>query len=60
MMSDTASETAERALERARARKAGEQANAEMMTRFAPLTGDNVGEALEWQAARLRELLRGV
>lgn len=43
--------------ERIRARHAGEQANREMMAKFAPLTADNAGEAIKWQDARIRELL---
>lgn len=46
------------AAERIAHRKAGEQANAEMMARFAPLTADNIAAALTWQAARIKELTR--
>jgi len=28
-----------------------------MMARFAPLTPDNAGAAIEWQEARIRELV---
>lgn len=45
--------------ERIRRRAAGEQANAEMMARFAPLTPDNAAEAIAWQDARIRELTNG-
>jgi len=44
---------------RVRARAAGEQANREMMAKFAPLTAVNAGEAIRWQEARIRELLGG-
>ena len=44
--------------ERVRLRKAGEQANREMMERFAPLTAENVRAALDWQEARIKELTR--
>lgn len=46
--------------ERIRARKAGEQANREMMERFAPLTPENAGEAIKWQEQRIRELMSDV
>lgn len=45
--------------ERIRVRAAGEQANREMMARFAPLTAENAGEAIAWQTQRISELLVG-
>jgi hypothetical protein len=45
--------------ERVRARRIAEQANREMMERFAPLTVENAGEAVRWQEQRIRELLAG-
>lgn len=42
--------------ERIRQRKACEQANAEMLARFAPLTTENAMEAIAWQDARIDEL----
>lgn len=44
------------AAERATQRSIGEQANAEMMERFAPLTAENAREAIAWQESRIREL----
>lgn len=44
------------AAERRRHQVIGEQANREMMERFAPLSADNVKDALDWQAARIAEL----
>ncbi len=45
------------AAERVAYRAAGEQANCEMMARFAPLTAANAAEAIAWQEARIRELI---
>ncbi len=42
--------------ERLRLRRNGELAHAEMLERFAPLTSDNAGAAIAWQAARISEL----
>lgn len=44
--------------ERIRARLTGEQANREMMEKFAPLTPENAGKAIAWQDARIKELMQ--
>lgn len=49
-------DTPEAIQERIKARLVGEQANREMMERFAPLTPENAGKAIAWQEARIREL----
>jgi hypothetical protein len=43
----------------ARHRAIGEQANREMMERFAPLTAENAQAAIEWQERRIGELAGG-
>lgn len=58
-MRDDAAETPERVAERVAYRKASEQAYAEMLARFAPLTADNLRASLDWQTARIRELTGG-
>ena len=42
-----------------RARAAGEQAHAEMLARFGPLTADNAAEAIRWQEKRIAKLIGG-
>lgn len=49
-------DTAEMIADRIKRRKASEQANAEMMARFAPLTAENAQAAVDWQEARIKEL----
>jgi hypothetical protein len=56
-MRDAAAETPERVAERIAYRGACEQAYAETMSRFAPLTAENLRAALDWQAARINELM---
>lgn len=51
-------DTPERIAERIRRRAAGEQANREMMERFSPMTAENCKEALDWQEARIQELMK--
>lgn len=59
-MRDAAAETPARVAERVTHRAAAEQAHAEMLARFAPLTPANAAEAIAWQAARIRELTGSV
>lgn len=42
---------------RIREQQAAEQANREMVERFAPLTPEKMPEALKWQDARIKDLL---
>ena len=56
-LSNGAPDTAESAAERIHAKAAGEQANAEMMVKFSPLTTANAREAIAWQEARIKELM---
>jgi trans-2-enoyl-CoA reductase len=51
-------DTAEQIAERVRHREACEQAHRECLERWPELTPENVREALDWQNARLAELLR--
>ncbi len=56
LLSNGAPDTEEAAQARIRYRRAGEQAHAETMERFAPLTPLNLEEALAWQKTRIMEL----
>lgn len=38
------------------ARKAGEQANTEMLAKFGVITPENAAEAIQWQENRIKEL----
>lgn len=44
------------ASERVHHRRVAEQAHAEMLERFAPLTAETAAAAIEWQERRIREL----
>jgi hypothetical protein len=44
--------------ERRRYREAAHQAYAEMLAKYAPLNDTNALEAIEWQAARIKQLTR--
>lgn len=57
-LSNGGPDTPERVAERVGRRSAGEQAHREMLARFSPLTPQNVGEALAWQDARIKELMK--
>lgn len=50
-------DTPEQVAERVRRREAGDQAHAEMLARFRPLSESNAIEAIRWQEARMRELM---
>lgn len=56
MIGRTHTDTTADVIERIVNRAAGEMANREMMTKFAPLTAENAGDAMEWQAARIKDL----
>jgi hypothetical protein len=43
--------------ERIQRRAAGEQAHAEMLAKFSPLTPANAEEAIRWQEARIKALM---
>lgn len=49
--------TSEQAAWNRKRRAAGEQANQEMMERFAPLTPEKALEAVAWQDRRIAELM---
>lgn len=51
-------DTPEQVQERIRYRAASEQAIAETREKFSPMTSENALEAIEWQAARIKELMR--
>ena len=53
-----AAESPEGAARRIKRREVGEQANREMMARFAPLTPENAHEAAVWQSGRIEELMQ--
>ena len=56
-LSNGGPDTAETIAERVRYQQIAEQANSEMMGRFAPLTATNAKAAIDWQEARIKELL---
>lgn len=59
MRDDATANSPERVAERVAYRAASEQAHAEMLARFAPLTAENLRESIAWQQARIRELTGG-
>jgi hypothetical protein len=57
-LSNGGPDTSAQVTERVRRATASKQANAEMLAKFSPLTAENAQAAVDWQEARIKELLR--
>ena len=58
MFRDTGPDSPEVVAERIKRRKVGEQVNAERLVKFPTLTPENWQEAIDWQEARIKELMK--